>query len=120
MAIPLTLVNPLDAAGGPVAQSKPGGGSAGARAARAVHRSGAGAVRANQPRRVTRLAIAPVAILIAIAGFLSFRIVVDDPHAVAGTTGAPIVGSFTGEYVDGVPVYRLPPIDVVGSRTALD
>jgi hypothetical protein len=26
------------------------------------------------------------------------------------------VGVFTGEYVDGVPLYRLPPIEVVGFR----
>ena len=26
------------------------------------------------------------------------------------------VGVFTGEYVDGIPLYRLPPIEVVGFR----
>jgi len=26
------------------------------------------------------------------------------------------VGVFTGEYVDGVPLYRLPPVEVVGFR----
>ena len=26
------------------------------------------------------------------------------------------VGVFTGEYVDGVPLYRLPPVEVVGLR----
>jgi len=31
---------------------------------------------------------------------------------------APMVGSFTGEYVDGVPVYRLPSVNVAVSRTA--
>jgi hypothetical protein len=29
---------------------------------------------------------------------------------------APYVGVFTGEFVDGKPLYRLPPIYVVGSR----
>jgi hypothetical protein len=27
------------------------------------------------------------------------------------------VGVFTGEFVDGLPLYRLPTIDVTGSRT---
>jgi hypothetical protein len=31
-------------------------------------------------------------------------------------TKAPYVGIFTGEFVDGRPLYRLPPIEVVGSR----
>ena len=30
---------------------------------------------------------------------------------------APMVGSFTGEYVEGVPVYRLPSVNVAVSRT---
>ena len=29
----------------------------------------------------------------------------------------PYVGTFTGQYVDGLPLYRLPPIEVVGSRS---
>jgi hypothetical protein len=29
---------------------------------------------------------------------------------------APYVGVFTGEFVDGKPMYRLPTIEVVGSR----
>jgi hypothetical protein len=32
------------------------------------------------------------------------------------TGGAVEVGVFTGEYANGVPVYRLPPISVVGER----
>ena len=27
------------------------------------------------------------------------------------------IGTFTGEYADGVPVYRLPPVTVIGERT---
>lgn len=29
---------------------------------------------------------------------------------------APYVGAFTGQFVDGKPLYRLPTIEVVGSR----
>lgn len=32
---------------------------------------------------------------------------------------APMQGVFTGEYVDGKPLYRLPPIEVVGSRSSV-
>ena len=50
--------------------------------------------------------------------------------AVAGTAtvgavkhsslSAPAVGVATGEYVDGVPVYRLPTVNVTVSRSAVD
>jgi len=30
------------------------------------------------------------------------------------------VGAFTGRFVDGLPLYRLPPIDVVGTRRSAD
>ena len=32
---------------------------------------------------------------------------------------APYVGVFTGELVDGKPLYRFPTIEVVGSRSAI-
>lgn len=32
------------------------------------------------------------------------------------TTKAPYVGVFTGEFVDGKPLYRFPTIEVLGSR----
>ena len=32
---------------------------------------------------------------------------------------APYVGVFTGEFVDGKPLYRLPNIEVVGSRSSI-
>jgi hypothetical protein len=33
--------------------------------------------------------------------------------------GTPDVGVFTGEYVDGKPLYRFPPILVIGLRSSL-
>jgi len=36
----------------------------------------------------------------------------------AVTPANPQFGVFTGEFVDGMPVYRLPPITVIGSRSA--
>ncbi len=32
---------------------------------------------------------------------------------------APYVGLFTGEFVDGKPLYRFPPIEIVGSRSSI-
>jgi len=32
---------------------------------------------------------------------------------------APYVGVFTGEFVDGKPLYRLPAIEIVGSRSSV-
>jgi len=33
---------------------------------------------------------------------------------------APYVGVFTGEFVDGMPLYRFPPILVIGSRNKVE
>ena len=33
--------------------------------------------------------------------------------------GAPYVGGFTGEFVDGKPLYRFPAIEIVGSRSSV-
>ena len=35
------------------------------------------------------------------------------------TEVAPYVGVFTGEFVDGKPLYRFPTIEVVGSRSTV-
>jgi len=40
------------------------------------------------------------------------------PNRPAGDV-APYVGAFTGEFVDGKPLYRLPSIEIVGSRSSL-
>jgi hypothetical protein len=44
---------------------------------------------------------------------------------IAGCASAPTattayVGEFTGEFVDGMPLYRLPAIEVVGTRRSVD
>ena len=40
--------------------------------------------------------------------------------ATAPATAQPYVGEFTGQYVDGLPLYRLPAIEVVGTRRGAD
>ena len=37
----------------------------------------------------------------------------------APADAAPYVGVFTGEFVDGKPLYRFPTIEVVGSRSSI-
>ena len=37
----------------------------------------------------------------------------------SGSEDAPYVGVFTGEFVDGKPLYRFPAIHVVGSRSSV-
>jgi hypothetical protein len=32
----------------------------------------------------------------------------------------PYIGTFSGEFVEGLPLYRLPAIEVVGSRRSVD
>jgi hypothetical protein len=34
----------------------------------------------------------------------------------ADSSRPPYIGVFTGEFVDGLPLYRLPTIEVIGSR----
>ena len=62
----------------------------------------------------TLRAIAAVVLLIvAVAGCAT------EPMSKSGTPSAhaaPYIGMFTGEFVDGVPLYRFPPIEVVGTR----
>ena len=40
--------------------------------------------------------------------------------ACASTPAKPYVGEFTGEFVDGVPLYRFPAIEVIGTRRSID
>jgi len=66
-------------------------------------------------RTDARIAFAAVALLVvALAGCASeLTPRPDGPPAGA----APYVGIFTGELVDGKPLYRFPAIEVVGSRS---
>jgi hypothetical protein len=41
------------------------------------------------------------------------------PRLSSSTTETPYVGVFTGEFVDGLPLYRFPRIQVVGLRRSI-
>lgn len=68
-------------------------------------------------RTHARTAFAAVALLIVgLAGCAS----VPTPEAnLPPANGAPYVGVFTGQFVDGKPLYRLPTIEIVGSRSGV-
>jgi hypothetical protein len=63
--------------------------------------------------RFTESQVVAIALLLCLAGCAA------DPGrrpSVSSSEGTPYVGVFTGEYVDGKPLFRFPPIRVVGTR----
>ena len=66
-------------------------------------------------RAVRSLAYLMAAALIASAAVSTLRSTAPE-RAPDASARSPMVGVFTGEFVNGVPVYRLPPIAVVGRR----
>jgi len=63
-------------------------------------------------RKRTALA-ASLFLVIGLAGCAS------DLASRAPANTAPYVGVFTGEFVDGKPLYRFPAIEIVGSRSSV-
>lgn len=63
-----------------------------------------------------RAALATGALLI--AGLSGCASDITRPHG-PSTDVTPYVGVFTGEFVDGRPLYRFPTIEVVGSRSSV-
>jgi hypothetical protein len=41
------------------------------------------------------------------------------PTGSSSTEAPPYIGVFTGEFVEGKPLYRFPPMEVVGSRSSV-
>jgi hypothetical protein len=68
-------------------------------------------------RTDARTAFATVALLMAGLTGCASELTPRPSHPPADA--APYVGVFTGEFVDGKPVYRFPTIEVVGSRTSI-
>ncbi len=68
-------------------------------------------------RTHTRTAFAAGALLIVGLAGCASELTRNPNHPPADT--APYVGMFTGEFVDGKPLYRFPPIEVVGSRSSV-
>jgi hypothetical protein len=72
------------------------------------------------PTLAAALAVAVVSAMVAEAARTPAAAVSAAPAVAAGTMrgDARTTGVFTGEYQNGVPVYRLPPVTVVGDRKA--
>ena len=60
-----------------------------------------------------------VATLLAI-GLAGCAAALNNARDKSASEDVPYVGVFTGEYVDGKPLYRFPAIHVVGSRSSVD
>jgi hypothetical protein len=73
--------------------------------------------RQVEHRTAARAAFATVALLmVGLAGCAS-ELALGPNRSPADA--APFVGVFTGEFVDGKPLYRFPPIEVFGSRRSI-
>lgn len=67
---------------------------------------------------VSRTALAAVVLLVVgLAGCASGPAPMAERDARRAT---PYVGVFTGEFVDGTPLYRFPTIEVIGSRRSVE
>jgi hypothetical protein len=73
---------------------------------------------ADHRRRIPVQLLAPVLVvaLIATVALDTAAEAADLRPASKASANAPVIGLFTGEYVNGAPVYRLPPVIVVGTR----
>jgi len=72
--------------------------------------------------RASRLDIASIGIAAATVVILGLTGCAGGPGSKPGSSAtepAPYVGVFTGEFVDGRPVYRFPPLVVLSSRSSL-
>jgi hypothetical protein len=76
-----------------------------------IHRAGAQGLHAV---RLSAYFVAAALIATATAGSAGKSTAPERPPDASAQS--PMVGVFTGEFVNGVPVYRLPPITVVGYR----
>ena len=71
---------------------------------------------------MSRLEIARIGIAVATVLILGLAGCAGGPGSKPGSSASqpvPYVGVFTGEFVDGRPVYRFPPLIVLGSRSSL-
>jgi hypothetical protein len=71
--------------------------------------------RVDGRARAARSIVGAFALAIALAGCAGMSGRSSGPAA----EDTPYVGVFTGDYVDGRPLYRFPPIYVVGSRGSI-
>ena len=59
------------------------------------------------------------AMVLALAGLAGCASGLTPNAGLPPANAAPYIGVFTGEFVDGKPLYRLPAIEIVGSRSSI-
>ena len=68
---------------------------------------------------MTRERMLLAALMLMIAGLAGCASGLTPNAGLPPASAAPYVGVFTGEFVDGKPLYRFPPIEIVGSRSSV-
>jgi len=68
---------------------------------------------------MTRERMLLAALMLMIAGLAGCASGVSQKVSIPPASAAPYVGVFTGEFVDGKPLYRFPAIEIVGSRSSI-
>ena len=68
---------------------------------------------------MTRERMVLAALMLMIAGLAGCALDLSPKASLPPANAVPYVGVFTGEFVDGKPLYRFPPIEIVGSRSSL-
>lgn len=69
--------------------------------------------------RIIRERIALAALVLLSVGLASCASDLTPKASLPPANAAPYVGVFTGEFVDGMPLYRFPAIEIVGSRSSV-
>jgi hypothetical protein len=68
---------------------------------------------------MSRERMALAAMVLMIAGLAGCASGLTPKAGLPPANAAPYVGVFTGEFVDGKPLYRFPAIEIVGSRSSM-
>jgi hypothetical protein len=68
---------------------------------------------------MTRERVLLAALMLMITGLAGCASGVSQKVSIPPANAAPYVGVFTGEFVDGKPLYRFPAIEIVGSRSSI-
>ena len=68
---------------------------------------------------MTRERMLLAALMLMIGGLAGCASDLSPKASLPPANAAPYIGVFTGEFVDGKPLYRLPAIEIVGSRSSI-
>jgi hypothetical protein len=75
--------------------------------------------RGRPIKYTTRARVLLGALMLMITAFAGCASDLAPKASLSSASAVPYVGVFTGEFVDGKPLYRLPAIEIVGSRSSV-